>query len=248
MSCPNCHTTFQSLTVDNQPVFHCQNCGATFFEENGINRIKTENAFRLAEDKKTDEISAEDKRCPKDGMVLKILKDHPAVPAPVTLLQCQTCHGIFAYPDDLTNFKKAQDAKVNFLTLWRIPFASIASVLVFLFVAVISVSLFSKSFFLEKQNFTTTKADEVIKQILVTSSGRYLFFSFKTDAAFRAKAVFYNINNGTVTEKAVSLTPKKIHTLTVSDLSSSETYQYEIVIIDSTGKEVHSKIMPLTIK
>ncbi len=245
MSCPNCHESMKEVVSDNQKILHCGNCGASFFEVNGINRTSSQVAFQLAEDKVTDEVSAEAKKCPHDGLPLSPIANSQALPPGVTLLQCSSCRGVLAFPDDLVNFKKAQDAKVNFFHFWKIPLSSIASVMVLSFFGIISLSVFTKMFFLDRGNFTATKADEIVKNILVTRSSRYLFISFKSTVPVLTKIIFVNRATGESQTLIVSSIPKTIHTLTTTELNLDNKYSYQIVATDSTGQELKSKENPL---
>ena len=246
MSCPNCHQPFKELVDNNQKILHCPNCGTTFFEANGINRVSSEVAFQLATDKQTDEVSAEEKNCPKDGLVMTPISNSQALPPGVTLLQCSACHGILAYPDDLVNFKKAQDAKVDFFHAWKIPLSSITAVMVLSFFGIISLSVFTKLFFLDQSSFTATRADETVKSLLVTRSSRYLFLSFKTATPVMSKIIFTNRDTGETKTLLVSSVPKTIHSITTTELNLNNRYSCQIVIYDNQGNEVKSKAVLLS--
>ncbi len=158
MFCPNCLKPMNLVVADNQNILHCPNCGGSFFEENGINRITVETAQKLAEDKTSDEVSGTEKKCPKDQTSLKpIFTDYnrfqpisAPFPTDVTLLRCPKCQGIFAYPDDLIKFKQAQIAKIEYFKLWNIPLPSLKSVIILgatalIFVAgLVNYTLFQK--------------------------------------------------------------------------------------------------------
>src|SRR4030067_1508449 len=107
MFCPNCLEKMNDDVADGQMILHCQNCGGTFFLDNGINRISLLSAQKLAFDKKINEIFSHDKSCPKDQTMLKPIQSEENIPPNTTLLKCETCNGIFAFPNDLVIFTKA---------------------------------------------------------------------------------------------------------------------------------------------
>ncbi|KXK11232.1 MAG: hypothetical protein UZ22_OP11002000438 [Microgenomates bacterium OLB23] len=113
MHCPNCHHILVKVLLDSVEVDHCNFCGATLFDMNEINRITLTDARRLAEMKQSDVISGEEKLSPRDGSPLvRITND--AIPQFVTILHSPTTGEVFAFADDLVNFKKGAKCK-NFI-------------------------------------------------------------------------------------------------------------------------------------
>lgn len=137
LNCPNCHTQLTRIQLDKIEVDHCNNCGGTLFDYNEINRISLSDAEKLSLMKQTHDISGDTKVSPRDGSVLKRIEDE-SVPQYVTLLKSDTTQEVFAYPDDLVNFKKAQNAKLSYIKTWRIPLPALSSVIVISFVIAIS--------------------------------------------------------------------------------------------------------------
>src|SRR3989344_5574915 len=175
MLCPNCKEKMEADVVDDQAIIHCPSCGGTFFAENGINRISNTTAQKLATDKKNNQILTGDKDCPKDNTLLKHLKQEESIPQDVILLRCNTCQGIFAHPNDLVIFKKAQSVKIDYFKIWGIPLPSIksiAAISLLLFVSVISLMTYSGW---QRQNIYRIQAEDLIQKIFVTTSNRYLF-------------------------------------------------------------------------
>jgi hypothetical protein len=225
--------------VDNQKVLHCAHCGGSFFEENGVNRLTLSGAETLSTQRENDEISGDQKVCPKDGKALQAM-DSEAVPPGVTLLKCASCQGVFAYADDLVKFKQAQKTKIDFFKLWSIPVPSMKSVIVMSVAGLISFSLFS-TFFRVQDYIVPTQAENVAKNLTVSMSERYLFVSFRTDTPYRSKIEFTHRKTGQKTEKVVVSEPATLHYLTTSDVTPTNDTYYTIVLTDREGKEIRTK-------
>ena len=238
MSCPNCKEIMQTVILDNQIILHCSLCGASFFEENGINRISFESAEKLFEEKKNTEVSGQEKLCPKDKTILKPIVNQENIPTEVTLLRCSTCKGIFVFADDLINFKKAQEAKIDYFKAWNIPLPSLKAVVVLSFVALVSAAIFSRFILFQRGPYRYTNATDLIKNIYLSKSGRYLFISFKTDYPFRSKIIFNDKTANITISKNISQKLTFIHFLTTTDIDFNHQYNYQIILIDNKGQEI----------
>ncbi|OGK08463.1 hypothetical protein A2767_00875 [Candidatus Roizmanbacteria bacterium RIFCSPHIGHO2_01_FULL_35_10] len=247
MLCPNCKEKLIEDVIDNQNILHCSNCGGTFFQENGINRISLTSAQNLASDLKINRISNETKLCPNDNSVLTHLQSE-SIPAEVTLLHCATCKGIFAYPNDLVLFKKAQTAKIDYFKIWNIPLPSIKSVAVLsvlLFASIVSLTAYT---FLQRQNIYSIQAQDQIKNIYITSANRYLFVSFKTVLPLQSKIIFNDSTTQQTIEKNISEKPAKLHQLTTGDINIENEIYYQIVLTDEKGSQTRTELKKLEIK
>ncbi len=237
MKCPNCGNRLTEETYDRQEVLHCDRCGISFFEENGINRITLSSAQELATEISEPIVLGNEKFCPKDKAKLQPYHAE-SVPEHVTLLGCPLCFGILAFPDDLVEFKKAQDAKINFYKVWRQPLSSISSVLVVSLVLMVSISTLVGMTYFVGRSSVPTNASDVVKNVLVTTSGRYTLISFKTNGAFKSELFLEEIGAGKGTLLQVSTTPKEIHTLTTTEINPKHTYRYEIILTDQNGRSI----------
>lgn len=239
MLCPNCDEPMNVVNVDNQILLHCSNCGGSFFDQNGINRISSESIFKLSQDKTSDEVSGQQKLCPKDKILLNSMQNDQSIPPEITLLQCSKCKGVFIYPDDLVKFKKAQEAKISYFKIWNIPLPSLQAIVVLSFIAFISAAAFSRLVFFQSGS-APTQASNVIKKVYVSSSGRYVFISFKTELPFRSEIVFKR-QNGTEVKKQISAKKTTLHYITVTDISLSESATYHIILTDNSGKTIQTE-------
>jgi len=228
----------KTVEADNQTILHCSNCGASFFEPNGINRISILTAQKLSSDHAGDEISGEEKLCPRDKSVMKTVADDEAVPTNVTLLRCPTCRGIFAYPDDLWRFKSAQKAKLEFFKLWDKPLPTLRAVMLFSFFALISATIIIGGYSAASRRTTQTQAENVISHVNFTLSGRYLLLTFKTATPMTSSLVLSDKKTGKITTKVVSDQPATVHYLTISDINKRDEIYYVISAVDNSGSKV----------
>ena len=238
MLCPNCGETIEYVSLDNQNVLHCRNCGSSFFEENGINRITEESAQKLFDDKKTDEISGHEKKCPKDQTPLVLVQDDDAVPSDVALLKCRKCKGIFTYPEDLLLFKKAQNAKVEYFKAWHMPLPSVKTVLVFTFLAVVSFSLFTSLSSIRQKSINQSQAQDLVKGFAVSKSGHFLFVSFKTAVPVTSRIVFADKTTRSKITKTVSEKAATLHYLSTGDVNLNDEIYYSLTLTDARGNVV----------
>ncbi len=238
MPCPNCDDPMMPAVVDKQSILHCKNCGGTFFEENGINRITAEDAEKLADDKKTLLVVDNEKLCPKDHLLLSLVKGDEAIPQTVHLFKCAACKGIFVYPDDLIHFKRAQSAKVNYFKLWDIPLPSVRAVVIASFTIFVSLALFTTFLTYQRGTATPTQAENVVKNLNISQSGRYIFISFRTQSPYQSRISFFDRTTSQEFTKTISDTPKTLHYLTTSDLDPNHEIYYRITLKTSTQEFV----------
>jgi len=233
MLCPNCREKLVTVKLDRVEVDYCPNCGGSFFEENEINRISLSEARKLAAEKKTDFISGVPKLCPKDNYPMKVIQEE-SIPQFVTLLKCEKCQGVFALPNDLLNLKKAQQAKLNFFKAWRLPLPSLRTVLVYSFLIVTTLSLFSSFYTINFRKSLKTQAEEVNKTIKISKVDGKSVIYFITKTPFQSEAVFFNQKTGQEIRRIISKQPTKAHFLTVSDIAPSEAITLKIIL--TSGK------------
>ena len=243
MNCPNCTLPLTSMARDDQEILHCKNCGGSFFEENGINRITIQTAQELHDDQQSDELSGKEKLCPKDATKLNVMSLNEAVPQHVILLQCAKCKGIFTYAEDLVSFKKAQQAKINYFAAWNIPLPALRSVAVLSFVAFFAAILFTNYLYVKPN--VPTQAEEVVKRVYITNSGIYLFMSFETTKPVSASVLFRDTSTGKEVIKNINTEPQTSHQLTVSGIPFTSTITYQIIMKDTVGKEVKTEFKKL---
>jgi hypothetical protein len=246
MFCSNCKEEMEKVNVDNQAVFHCKNCGASFFEENGINRISEATAQKLSFDKRGNFIFGAEHSCPKDTTVLSEITSDEAVPSTAHLYRCPVCQGIFVQADDLLIFKKAQNAKLQYFKLWNTPLPSVRAVLVAVFVGAISLGMFA-TYTLQHGNIPT-QAENVVQNVHISTSGRYLFISFRTETQYSSSIVFSKKSTKQQTIRVISPFLTSLHHLTISDMPVTDNLYFQIILTDKSGKETRTNEQKLEFK
>ncbi len=247
MPCPNCGQTMAGVLVENQNILHCPNCGGSFFDDNGINRISVKTAETLAADAKNFFVADHDKKCPRDGVMLEPTTAGENVPPEVALLRCSQCMGVFAFPDDLVKFKKAQEAKIDYFKLWGIPLPSVRSIAivsVILFVTALSFTTFT---YWQQQNISRIQAQDLVKNIYIRKSNRYLLISFKTPIALKSRIIFQNATTNQTIEKVISDKTTEFHELITSDINTQDEVFYQIILEDAGGKQTKTEVKRLTL-
>jgi len=235
------------INLDKQNILHCPNCGTSFFEENGINRISKESAEKLAGDKKNVDIESHEKLCPLDHLRL-LPQSKEVTPEGVIILKCPRCYGVLAFPDDLLNFKKAQTAKIDYFKAWAKPLPSLRTVLVISFTAIALGSVFYKFNNFFKYSSAPSQASNIIKNITFSKSGRYLMVFFKTQTPFATKIIFQDLTTNSQIEKTINQTPTTIHQLTTGDLNVEDEIIYQIVLTNKQGVETKTEFDKLVLQ
>ncbi len=184
MHCPNCRHVLTKVQLQSIEVDHCNFCGSTLFDINEINRITLADARKLADIKQSDVISGDEKLSPKDGSPLERIEEE-SIPQFVTLLHSKTTGEVFAFPDDLINFKKAQKAKISYFKTWNMPLPALQSVLLFsvLLASTLSVVYISSRF----QNTapqTTQASNLCVNKNIVERNGEAILVFCETKSPF----------------------------------------------------------------
>ena len=215
MQCPNCGQPMNVRNVDNEIVLHCATCGSSFFDKKGIDKISASSAHMLADEAQGQYVLGNQKNCPKDKSVL-LEKVDPTLPKNTVLLECPSCEGIFAYPDDLLKYKGVKDPK---------PLASGAfnllpaprSLFMLASFAVLSLAVLLNAPNLSKFMSTNTRASTVqVSNVHFSKVGPQYFVLFSTNENTSANIVFYGADKKqTLDPVAVSTEPKKVHQSTL---------------------------------
>jgi DNA-directed RNA polymerase subunit M/transcription elongation factor TFIIS len=236
MRCPNCGEQMSPQNADNQTVLHCRRCGGTFFEENGINRVSLTSAQRLSREKESDELSGDQKMCPKDNAQLAPIEHGESIPQHVTILGCPQCQGTFAYPQDLIAFKEAQTAKVAYFKTWKMPLPSLKAVMISFTVLLVSISFVRFLFRYQQQYLQPTQAEDVVRNVSASKSGRYLFVSFKTATPFTSKIYLLDSLTGQTVETQIQAEPTTLHFFTTAEINPNNEILYEITLQNEEGR------------
>lgn len=241
MKCPACKSKLSRSTHDNQIILHCARCGGSFFEQNGINRISLKTAGELAVDRSERIPLPLNLDCPNDNSLLIRITDEEAIPIDVEIFRCPTCYGLYAPADDLKKFKKAQRAKIQFFKIWGKPMPSPRAVLAFTVMGFVGLSLVLSLIVGNTRLLSTTSADQVVRSVYVKKDQKMAFISFITSADYRSNIKIRNSKTGEKKTIVVSKDPTQVHVATLNDLKENDEFSYQIILIDSKGKEILSK-------
>ncbi|MBI1863100.1 zf-TFIIB domain-containing protein [Candidatus Microgenomates bacterium] len=242
MTCPSCREQMRSIMLDNQEILHCANCGSSFFEDNGINRIGIERARELAKERYNRGSAIGPKpTCPRDESQLKLLANVESIPATVRLFQCPQCLGILAGADDLELFKRAQLSKLDYFKSWNLPLGSLRGVLAIGLLVLLSGSLFWSFNTLSKEATIRSEAAGLIKHVDVSQTDSYIFFSFRTKTPVRATLIIENRADHSITTQPMSGDLKTVHTVSIPRPADTKLIFYRVRLEDADGHTVDTK-------
>ncbi|OGK18785.1 hypothetical protein A2866_01985 [Candidatus Roizmanbacteria bacterium RIFCSPHIGHO2_01_FULL_39_8] len=246
MLCPDCGKKMEEQVIEDQAILHCTNCGGTFFEENGINRISYNDAKLLANDKNFEQITIlSEKHCPRDHSLLTPYESKETIPPDVTLLECLRCRGIFVSANDLIFFKKAIGAKIDYFKLWGIPLPSVRAVAVLSVLFFVAVGSFTAFSLWQQQNVSSIQAEDLVRNLYITSSNHYLLISFRTAVPMKSKVIFTDRTTGQTIEKEIKTEPTDYHIVTTGDLDLADELYYQLVLTDSKGNVTKTEVKKL---
>ena len=233
----------QVLNFDNEIILHCSTCGSSFFDKDGIHAISKSSAQKLSEDAQGHYVLGNQKACPKDGAILVQKLDDPSITKNTILLECPSCKGIFAYPDDLLKYKGVREpSPISAASMKLLP--APRTIFMLSVVAVLSLA-FLMNITSVSQNFSTgTRADEQIKKIRVDSDRKagYVFVAFTTESEQTATIIFTDKTTGKEYREEISKSPKRTHTFTTSKIDLSHDITYKIILGDAKKPTVEKRL------
>jgi hypothetical protein len=241
MLCSYCGKNFKIYHKDNQEIQHCLNCGASFFEENGINRISLTSALSLPSGSKQPAYIDGIKLCPRDKIPLIIYRNEDAVPREVTLLKCTTCNGILATKNDLIWFKRAQHVKIRFFKLWGKPLPSVQTILVLSFLSVISASLVGSILTSKSTKTQQSQAQDIVEKPAFHYYAHQLYITFTTRTPYTSVITITNTATHEKITKTVSSVPTNIHLISIENWDASAAYMYQITVTSENGTVIKTK-------
>lgn len=251
MNCPYCQTPLQPNTLqdkNNEQVecFECFNCGGHWLPPLLANNITSTQAADLDAVIPKDSSAPTQARCPICQTRLSLIS-HDSVPQGVKIWTCPQGHGNFFPYKQLLQFKTAQEAKINYHTVWGIPIKSLVSVMLPV-IAVIAVAaglplIIQK---LQTGQETRTKASEIHSKPIVTRiSQNSTLVSFTSKAPSTSTLMLFQ-NGVFVSKHIVAESATTSHKLTLP-IDADETHTFTISLTDPiTGTITSSQEYPLT--
>ena len=216
--------------VDNQIVLHCGTCGSSFFDKGGIDKISQASARTLTEEAQGQYVLGSQKACPKDKSIL-LEKVDATLPKNTILLECPSCEGVFAYPDDLLKYKGMKDAKPLGSGAFKLlPAPKSLFMLASFAVLTVAVLLNTGSF------SSNTRAASVIQgnvRFDPSTNGSVVMMSFITKNPQTSSVVFYDNKKAESGKYTISSSPSTNHILTIRGFDKSKYQYYKIVFSES---------------
>lgn len=249
MKCPNCSQEMTLQNIDNQMVLHCSVCGSSFFDKGTIDVISSPSAQKLSEDSQGNYVLGQQKTCPKDHSPLIAPSDTNNSSSKALLLTCPECGGIFIYPDDLLKYKSIVPQKAEFSPIKQLLPAPKTLFLLSTF-AVLSLAVLLNINTISRNYSRSTRASDIISSVTTTSDNnhRYVFLYFKTVSPFISSIEFIDKTTGEKMVKKVSIEPKTIHQLTLTNLDLSHDLYYRIILSENGQKDIVEEEKQLVIK
>ncbi len=235
MFCPSCNHQLLPISLrgktGTQVLDYCKICGGTWTDQGEVNFLGLHDLdplFALL-GKIASDTSGQTLHCPKDRSILEIFRSE-SIPDDLTIFRCGDCDGTFFPSGTLTDFKKAQEAKVNYFKTWHIPLSSVYAVLLpLLLVLLIGGGLWATLISVEKPTDVSTKAEDVFSVPVVyqTKSDQWvIFFTTKDPAVTKIR---YWTTPMVIKEVWVSRDPQLNHTVTLQNILPNQSYSYQMV-------------------
>lgn len=238
----------KKVEFDNQFILHCGNCGCSFFEQNGINRVTLKSARQLGWNKKESIVKGEPLACPLDSSIMIAIQNEDAIPVDVALLRCPSCYGLFAHPEDLIRFKQAQNVKIKFFKIWSKPLPSLKTILVYSFIGFLILSVGLSLVTIDDKHISTTSAEDQISNVYAKQTAEFIFFSFRTVQPYRSSVRFIDKQTGESMVRQASENFNTVHTLTIRELDINDDIYYQILLEDEHGDKVMTKETKLPVQ
>lgn len=156
------------------------------------------------------------------------------IPPQVTVLRCNAGHGYFFPAGELSKFKKAQEAKINYFQLWQLPLSSVAGTLLTALVGIIlSLGLIVGVISTQKKQITVPKAQSVItEQRAYTTAGTRAVTIVARTSVETALTLFLNTPGGF--ESRMDTLDRRTHILRIDNVPSGD-YTYTFSWVDQNG-------------
>jgi hypothetical protein len=224
--------------------YHCSECGSNFFEENQLNRLTLSEALDLVHEKSDDRDYMQIKLCPKDMLPLRLLRED-SIPAFISIMRCDKCHGLFLSAKDLLAFKRAQHAKIAFYKTWQIPLPSLTSVLVYSFALTFAFATFTFMHNFYQKNATPTQAESIVRNVHVVQNQAVTTIYFTTDKDYSSSITFYK-NNKVIEKGIISSIPTQAHIAKITTLQPSGDITFKI-FLKSGDQIIESDAIPFLV-
>jgi Zn-finger nucleic acid-binding protein len=244
MSCPLCKHELQKHTVESKhgdqlPVYHCGQCGGTWFDASDIHRIPHHEIVRIADvtvKPKTPHYTSHEFFCPNDHKNLTRYHSETA-PLGVSFYHCTRCHGIWATQHTSADIVHTREQAMGQTDPEPSP-AHAAYPIVFVPTIALLFLLISTFFTIRHIQDTKdnqTRAIETIRATHITQlSPTMAVLTFDTNTPLNA-SITYGTSVFDSYSKDISNVPTMHHRIILTDLKTQAIYKYTLTIIDDHG-------------
>ncbi len=250
MFCPSCNYLLQKLSVTTSSggkfdIDHCGRCGGTWFDPYEINRIpyhEIVNLAKLTVLPKHQLYTTNTHLCPHCRIELSRYRGE-SVPARVTLLRCDKCHGVWATQKALEAFKGKQEETVKEYKMSKVAFPALSVVFVpALFVALLFFATFVTTLTLQNAKDQRIQATQMMTKLQVKPiSPSIVSITFQTKTPV-ISIISYGKSTLQMKEKYISATLSSSHQLLLTDLEPDTVYFYQITLRDETDRKFSTEM------
>ena len=243
MICPSCGYLLQKLSVTTNSggkfdIDHCGRCGGTWFNPYEINRIpypEVVNLAKLTVLPKHQLHTTNTHLCPRCRIELSNYHGE-SIPARVTILRCNKCHGVWATQKALEAFKDKQEDTIKEYKMSKVAFPALSVVFVpALFVALLFFATFVTTLTLQESQERRIQATQMMTNLLVKPiSPSIVSVTFQTKSPV-ISTISYGKSSLEMKEKYISETLSTNHQLLLTDLEPNTVYLYKITLRDGQG-------------
>ncbi|MBI4137111.1 zf-TFIIB domain-containing protein [Candidatus Roizmanbacteria bacterium] len=239
--CPTCGKQLTKKSINTVgagriDVDYCQNCGGIFFDQGEVNRLSKNATKDLVEETKSHaehQYGIGTNTCPRCGASLRRFFGE-SVPDDVHVLRCPDCRGTWFDAENLTQFKEAQEAKLNYFRTWKLPLPSLSAVLIpiALLVTLTGVTLITVDQ-VKRGTYTQTRAREVLTAptVIVGADNTTVTIIFTTTEPARTTLLFWYEKPFGKAVLPISSELSTAHQIQLENLQAGKTYYYQIDIV-----------------
>ena len=239
--CPTCGKKLTKKSINTVgagrfEVDYCANCGGIFFDQGEVNRLSKGATKDLVEETSSHATHAYGEgsnTCPRCGASLRRFFGE-AVPDDVHVLRCPDCRGTWFDTDNLTQFKEAQEAKLNYYRAWKLPLPSLSAVLIpiALLITLTGVTFITVEQ-VKKGTYTETRARDVLTTptVIVGADTTSATIIFTTTEPARTSLLFWYEKPFGKTNLPISDELATAHQIQITGLEPGKTYYYQIDIV-----------------
>lgn len=212
----------------------CKVCGSIWSDQGEVNFIEARDLKPLENllPQKQTTFPNREFRCPKDRRVLEVFQGE-SIPLELTIFHCQVCGGALFTSGKLVEFKKAQEAKVNYLKTWHIPLPSVYAVLLpLLLVLLIGGGLVATIGSFRQDTEVRTQAKDAFSRPLVYFPSPNVVQIHFTTSKNAATKIRYWTDPAEKKELWVSQTRRTTHSITLENLEDNQTYSYQLIMTE----------------